>query len=229
MKSRPGQLSTEHWKKVAPFLVGGLLASAAILYVLAEFHEEISETWLINIEQSTMEAIHGHTSPFLTVFMFGLTFIGSMQALIPAVSLIALWQLQKHHTREALLIIIAVGGSAILNVALKLYFHRQRPDVPWALAREDAFSFPSGHSLAAITLYGILGYLLMSRIKGTLARAAVLGSLVLLVLGIGVSRIYLGVHYPSDVAAGYLSGLIWLSAVVSSDIMLRYRRAHPWR
>lgn len=123
---------------------------------------------------------------------------------------------------EALLTIFAVGGSALMNVGLKLYFHRQRPDVSWALAHESSFSFPSGHSVAAICLYGILAYVLIARVKSLSARAVILGTAVLLVLGIGLSRIFLGVHYPSDVAAGYLAGSIWLLTVISSD--LKYRR-----
>jgi undecaprenyl-diphosphatase len=113
-----------------------------------------------------------------------------------------------------------------MYVGLKLYFHRQRPDVPWFLAHESSFSFPSGHSVAAICLYGILGYVLTGRIQSLRARAATLGTAVFLVLGVGLSRVYLGVHYPSDVAAGYLAGLIWLLTVIGGDLRYRSLRAH---
>ncbi len=226
MNFRSGQVSRRRLKIVAPFLLGGLLASGIVLYAMAEFHEEISETWLRNIDQNIMGLMHGQASASLTVIMFALTFIGSIQVLVPAVALIALWLWHKQRTGEALLTIFAVGGSALMNVGLKLYFHRQRPEVSWALAHESSFSFPSGHSVAAICLYGILAYVVIARVKSLSARAAILGTAVLLVLGIGLSRIYLGVHYPSDVAAGYLVGSIWLLTIISSDLKYSRHQAH---
>jgi undecaprenyl-diphosphatase len=224
---RSSQVSLKRLKIVAPFLLGGLLASGAVLYGLAEFHEEISETWLRNMDRNVMELMHVHTSQTMTVIMFALTVIGSIQTVVLGVSLIALWLWHRDRKGEALLLILAVGGSAAMNVGLKLYFHRHRPDVAWALVRESSFSFPSGHSVAAISLYGILAYLLMNWAKSATARGAVLGTMILLVLGIGLSRIYLGVHYPSDVAAGYLAGLIWLLTIIGSDLMSRRYRVHP--
>jgi undecaprenyl-diphosphatase len=211
----------ELWKRVAPFLVGGLLTSLIVLYTLAEFHEELSEAWLTNIDQAVVDAIHRHVSPMATQMMLALTFIGSIRFVLPIVAVVALWRWLKHCRRDAFLILVAVGGSAALNIGLKLYFHRQRPDVPWALSEERSFSFPSGHSVAAITLYGILAYWMMKHFQGIAARAAIAMVGVLVILGIGVSRIYLGVHYASDVASGYLGGLLWLSAIVVSDLVLR--------
>jgi hypothetical protein len=75
---RSGQVSWRRLKIVAPFLLGGLLASGIVLYTMAEFHEEISETWLRNIDQSIMGRMHAQASPTLTVIMFALTFIGSV-------------------------------------------------------------------------------------------------------------------------------------------------------
>jgi len=209
------------WKRVAPFLLGGLLTSLIVLYTLAEFHEELSEAWLGNMDQSIVGTIHGHASPLTTQMMLALTFIGSIRIVVPVVAVVALWRWLKHCPKEAFLILVAVGGSAALNIGLKLYFHRQRPDVPWALSQEHGFSFPSGHSAAAITLYGILAYLAMQQFRSGVARAAIVMAAAVLILGIGVSRVYLGVHYPSDVASGYLAGLIWLSAIVGSDLVLR--------
>jgi len=151
----------EFWKRVAPFLLGGLLTSLIVLYTLAEFHEELSEAWLMNIDQSIVDTIHGHASPMATRMMLALTFIGSIRVIVPLVAVVALWRWLKHCRTDAFLILVAVGGSAALNIGLKLYFHRQRPDVPWALSEEHSFSFPSGHSVAAITLYGILAYRMM--------------------------------------------------------------------
>jgi hypothetical protein len=103
-----------------------------------------------------------------------------------------------------------------MYVGLKLYFHRQRPDVPWFLAHESSFSFPSGHSVAAICLYGILGYVLTGRIQSLRARAATLGTAVFLVLG-GWVKPSLSRSSLPERRRGWLSGGI--------DLALdRYRR-----
>lgn len=124
---RSDQVSRSRLKIVALFLLGGLLASGLVLYAMAELHEEISDAWLRNVDQNTMELIHGQASPTLTVIMFALTFVGSIQVILPAVSLVALWLWHKHRKGQALLAILAVGGSAAMNVGLKLYFHPTGP------------------------------------------------------------------------------------------------------
>jgi undecaprenyl-diphosphatase len=95
-----------------------------------------------------------------------------------------------------------------------LVFERPRPSPLWALAEEASFSFPSGHSVAAFAFYGVITYLIFRRLKGRAARVALISTASVFIVAIGASRVYLGVHYPSDVVAGYLVGLIWLATVV---------------
>ena len=108
-------------------------------------------------------------------------------------------------------------GAVILIGVLKLYFHRARPDVSWALAEEHSFSFPSGHSIVAVVLYGSLVYLGFPLLRQMWQRVVVSVVAVGMIAGIGLSRIYLGVHYPSDVAAGYLVGCAWLTTVMVAE------------
>jgi undecaprenyl-diphosphatase len=91
------------------------------------------------------------------------------------------------------------------------------------LIHERNFSFPSGHSTAAFALYGMLAYLLIDHMRSTAGKLVLLLVAVALVLGIGISRVYLGVHYPSDVAAGYLAGFIWLATLIGADLHVRHR------
>ena len=214
----------DRWKLAALYLMVGLVAAGVILFLLAEFHAEIREPFLSQLDRQSMQAIHSHVSARLTAFMLFCTFIGSVKVFLPATLLLAglLWW--RHKRQDALLLLIAVAGAAALNFSLKLHFRRLRPDVPWAFTHEHTFSFPSGHSLFAMVLYGVVTYLLLLRVRSGVGRSAMVVGALATVSAIGVSRVYLGVHYPTDVAAGYLVGLVWLGAAIGSDWNLRRQR-----
>lgn len=197
--------------------VVGLVGVGILLLALAGFHEEIAEPHLMSLDQQIQTAVHRFATPGLTQVMLGLTWIGSPNLLFPSTAVIAalLWWRRLH--QNAVTFLTAMTGAAILIVVLKLYFHRTRPDVPWALAEEHSFSFPSGHSIVAVVLYGSLVYLPFQHLRHPWERVAVSVLATGLILGIGLSRIYLGVHYPSDVAAGYLVGCSWLTTVMLAD------------
>ena len=105
---------------------------------------------------------------------------------------------------------VAIIGSGILIQSVKLTFHRARPDVFTPLLHETGYSFPSGHSLISIVVYGLFGYFAMHLFKHRAARFAVGVVTVAVIVAIGVSRVYVGVHYPTDVLAGWSLGLPWL-------------------
>src|SRR5204862_5520768 len=109
--------------------------------------------------------------------------------------------------------VIMVGG-VLINQLLKTLFHRSRPEL-WPGAQIAGFSFPSGHAMMSLCLFGTFIWLGMKYIKSGPARTAWTTLMVLLILLIGLSRIYLGAHFLSDVLAGYIAGGIWLVAVLS--------------
>ena len=208
-------------KQFVVSLVVGLLGVGALLLVLAEFHEEIAEPHLMYLDQLIQTMVHGFTSPDLTRIMFALAWIGSPNLLFPATLVIAAWLWWRRLRQNAVIVLTAMAGAAFLIWVLKLYFHRLRPDVSWAFADEHSFSFPSGHSITAVVFYGILVYLAFHHLRSARNRVAVVVLAAALILGIGLCRIYLGVHYPSDVAAGYLVGFSWLTTVMLADWNVR--------
>lgn len=111
--------------------------------------------------------------------------------------------------RYALFVLVASVGGWFLNAALKLLFSRPRPDIVPHLREVMTLSFPSGHALTSAAVYLTLGVLLMRVAKRPLARFYCLGVAMLATALVGVSRVYLGVHYPTDVLAGWLIGLSW--------------------
>src|SRR5260370_36869525 len=105
-----------------------------------------------------------------------------------------------------------MGGALVLDLALKYAFHRPRP-VPFFGAAPHSWSFPSGHSLFSFCIYGVLAGLFIARVKSWPLKIAIWCAAAALIGMIGLSRIYLGVHYPSDVLAGYLAWAGWVHAV----------------
>jgi undecaprenyl-diphosphatase len=115
----------------------------------------------------------------------------------------------------------ALAGGALLDLALKLAFRRPRPvwESPYLAA--SGWSFPSGHAMGSLIAYGMLAYLLVLHLRSRSARLAVAAGAILLVLAIGFTRLFLGVHYFSDVMAGYAAGTVWLAVCVSGLEVLR--------
>jgi undecaprenyl-diphosphatase len=122
-------------------------------------------------------------------------------------------------------VVVILGGEQLLNNVLKNLFQRTRPSpvVPGLFIAQQ-FSFPSGHAMTAMAFYCYVGYLSFRYVRGTW-RILVVLILAILVILIGVSRIYLGVHYLSDVIAGYLAGFLWTDMVIlGSQLLMRYPR-----
>ncbi len=118
--------------------------------------------------------------------------------------------------------VIAAGGSVVLILLLKAFFARPRPYFEQSLLLETYYSFPSGHAMEAGVLYGMLAYFAVLALGTWRTRAAVVfGTTSLLILLIGFSRIYLGVHYFSDVVAGFAAGGVWLSTCITAMEFVR--------
>ena len=109
---------------------------------------------------------------------------------------------------------ITVAGGGLLNLWLKSFFERERPNVN-RIIEAEGFSFPSGHSMGSMTYYGFLIYLVLRSKRKPYSKFGLGILLCLVILLIGISRIYLGVHYPSDVMAGYMAGSVWLVLCIS--------------
>jgi undecaprenyl-diphosphatase len=213
------------WKLFGALVLLGLVASAVMMMMLVEIHEHLAGRHMVGWDDRVQDEVHDDATPKLTRTAFALSRIGSPETLVPVIPIFAalLWWRRLRHA--AIVWTIATAGASVLVLLLKLHFHRIRPDLPWAFAHEPSFSFPSGHSVLAVVVYGTLIHLGMRLLSRTWERVAVLLAAGSLILGIGWSRIYLGVHYPSDVAAGYYIGAVWLGTVVGADWYVRRFRS----
>lgn len=130
---------------------------------------------------------------------------------------VAVWLAVHRNWRLFALWMCAILGGVILDEALKLAFHRARPAVASEFITTHSWSFPSGHAMNSLVGYATLAFLLRMHYTSSRARAAITLGAVLLIAAIGFSRLYLGVHYLSDVAAGYLAGTAWVVACIMVD------------
>lgn len=147
--------------------------------------------------------------PWLEEAVRDITGLGSMVVLVLVTAAAIFYLLLIGKWREALLVLVAVGGGQILSSLLKLGVDRPRPDLVPHLTEVQTLSFPSGHAMMAAVTYLTLGSMLAGIAPGRATKIYVLGIAVLVTLMVGVSRIYLGVHWPSDVLAGWCAGFAW--------------------
>lgn len=194
-------------------LILSLASSVVLLILFAWLSEEVFEGELRRFDMSVRMKVHEFFSPQVTKFMQAMTFLGSIGFLFTLFLVItAYWIIRKKY-RPAAWLAMAAGGSVILDVSLKLSFHRARP-TPFVGMAPSSYSFPSGHSLSSFCFYGVLAGLLCAHIQSAALRKAIWSAAALLVLAIGISRIYLGVHYPTDVIAGYIAAAAWVSSLL---------------
>jgi undecaprenyl-diphosphatase len=162
-------------------------------------------------------AVHSWASPPLTDCARGITLLGSSAFLLPLSALLC-WRFVKAGRKHAgIFLVIAAAGAQALDEAVKLLFHRQRPEAFFGYHDPASYSFPSGHAFSSLTFYGVLAVMVSVRIESRFRRAVLWAAAAILPLLIGFTRVYLGVHYPSDVLAGYAAAVIWMTAVCAGD------------
>ncbi len=185
----------------------------------------MSEGDTLGFDDAARLAVHQYASPVLTNVMQIASFLGStiFLAIFGIGIFIMFWLLKRH--RAATLFAITMAGASILLFTLKNGFQRARPEPFFETVLPVSYSFPSGHSLLSFCFYGLLAAILTARIERRFFQALIWVCAFLLIALVGFSRIYLGVHYPSDVLAGYTAAFIWVVAVAVADHILRDRKS----
>lgn len=178
------------------------------------------------VDQHVADWFHQRTTPGLTAAMQVITAFASplWVACAAVITGLVLWWKRCWYRLLALALVVP-GGMALLPL-LKMAFHRQRPNFEAALSIFQGYSFPSGHTLAATLLYGLLAVFAVLAVPAWRWRApAVLGA-VAMVLLVGFSRVYLGAHYVSDVLGALAAGVAWLALSLIAVDALRRSREH---
>jgi undecaprenyl-diphosphatase len=208
-------------ERLGPRMGIGLLAAAIVMVLFAVLASEVLEGETQHFDDAVRMTVYGIASPRATTVLHVITQLGSPLFLLPMTLVASLIFLRRRRIRGAILLTATMVGVSLLNWILKSVFQRPRPLPFFGLTVPASYSFPSGHSLAAFCFYGALAALVTARLRSTLWSAVVWAGAVVIIVTVGFSRLYLGLHYPSDIIGGYATGFVWVLTVASADRMFR--------
>jgi undecaprenyl-diphosphatase len=203
-------------------IMASLGAAVLALLFFAWLGSEVLEGDTQHFDQVVREWVHAYSSPGVTRVMNGISLLGYNVLIIELVIVLAVFA-KLRWRRAALWLIVTMTGSLVLDLTLKYIYHRTRPTAYFGMA-PHSYSFPSGHALCSFCFYGVLAGLLSARTKPLAWRLLIWFTAAALVIAIGLSRIYLGAHYPSDVVAGYLAATVWVGTIIVLDHIRKVRR-----
>ena len=191
-----------------------LVAASAVFTILATLVE--TRDPILQEDMQVLVWLHTHGNPAFTGFLVAVSTLHSLTgvAVFTVILAVALARMGKY--RWIATLVLAVGGGMLLNVALKYAFHRGRPVWEDPLLQISTPSFPSGHTAAATLFYGFLCVYIVSHVESLGLRIAAVAAGIFMVLLVAFARMYLGVHYPSDVLAAMSASTAWLVVSVAS-------------
>ena len=207
---------------LAAFLTVGLLAGVAAVAVFAAIASAVVEGLTQSFDEKVLRWLESQRTPLLDKVMLEITTLGSGVVLIMLVLVASVFLWQTQHKWSVYLLMLGVLGGKLFNSLLKEFFERPRPSIVQWVTETHSASFPSGHAMSAMVVYGSVAYLVARLDPRPALRRTTWILAVLVILAIGASRMYLGVHYPSDIIAGYLGGLAWLAFVASTLTALQF-------
>ena len=169
---------------------------------------------IAQFDTSVISFVQGMETPWLTSTMkFFTTLANTKSVIVIALIAFVLLYFAFRYRQQAFLLIVVIGGTVVLNTMLKHYFKRERPEIH-RIMDANGFSFPSGHSMIAFSLYTIIVYIAWRNVKTTLSRTLLILSAAFMIIMTGISRIYVGVHYPSDVVGGFAASALWVTIAI---------------
>jgi len=206
-----------------PVVIRGAIAFLVCLVEFGLIAWLVSQPGIPPIDAAATAFLHGLASPTLEALMDAATFVGSSPVLAAVVGLTVVLLLARGRRMEAIFIAVALVGTLALNDTLKLLVQRPRPGFDWAGVWPET-GFPSGHSMNSFVVYLAIA-LVIWRLGGRRAGMVALVLAIVLAVSVGISRIYLGAHWLSDVIGGYLAGALWLLILMAAwDLVSRLRR-----
>lgn len=224
-KTRTGQSSLilkSPLSQIVGRLTLAVVLAAAAMFVFIRLAHEVGEGETLRIDGAAMHYVHTHHDPLLFSIMTAISWLAGpvFQAVVLVGCVLYFAATKRFRPQGATMLIGGVGGMALI-VGLKHLFHRPRPDV---IFQHLGYSFPSGHSFFAVIVYGMLAYWLTREVP--VRRRLLTWTLAITgILLVGFSRVFIGEHYPSDVAAGFLVALPWVWGCLAIGAELHQRRA----
>ena len=200
----------------------GLLTCFSIIFIVAQISDEVIDREAFAFDRTILLWIHSFTNPVLDRVMYFFTRLNDPDtASLLAITVITIFLIKRFYS-EARIFAIACFGGVILSYGLKSFFGKIRPNLWESAVVDNSFSYPSGHALGSTILYGFIAYILATRYH-QFARF-IYSAAVLLIGTIGLSRLYFGVHWPTDIIGGYGIGFLWLTFCIT---MLKLQKLKP--
>ena len=190
-----------------------LIIFTLVFGIIAFFHESRLGKW---IDNEVYEFIYASESFITTSILLGATKIGEVWAMLSLSLMLIAYLMLKRCKIEALFFVLVMGLSSILNPVLKNIFDRERPTL-LRLIDITGFSFPSGHAMGSTAFFGSVMFIINRKMSGA-DKGIIIGLCALMILMVSISRVYLGVHYPTDIVAGIIGGVF---CIVLSTLILR--------
>jgi undecaprenyl-diphosphatase len=191
----------------------GIVSCLIIIYVVAQISDEVLDREAFAFDKIILLWIHSFSNPTLDRIMHTITRLNDPEVVSVVAGIALVLLLWKRYYPEAKIFVINCTGGVVLSYGLKSVFGKTRPDLWESAIEEVSFSYPSGHALGSTVLYGFLAYILATRYPQFswpiyIAAVALIGA-------IGSSRLYLGVHWPTDIIGGYGIGFLWLTFCIT--------------
>lgn len=224
-----GKVAHNFYATFGIFLLAGASVAIAGTYAFAKFAGHVTSGSTQAFDEAVLRWIGTHQSRSLEPVILEITFLGTGTVVMMIVAVAALFLWLSRHRYSAVLLMIATFGGILLNNLLKVGFGRPRPAVfEWG-SHAMSSSFPSGHAMSAAVVYSTVAYLAARLQKKLWHRALTMCAAVIVILVIAATRLYLGVHYPSDVIAGIIIGLAWAAFCMATleAIQVYARRRAP--
>jgi undecaprenyl-diphosphatase len=210
-------------------VLGGIFCILASLG-FAWLAKSIFADRFVAFDDAVITWLHGYWGPTTDQVMLFFTTLGDSLVLGTFIALAAFALWRRGRWIDGAGLILAAGGGGIVNQLLKALFERARPSLFPGPFHLTSYSFPSGHSMGAMMCYGMFAFVGVRLVRGRLARWAIILLAGLIIGCVGLSRVYFGVHYPTDVIGGYIAGALWLAisilAVLAAEERAR-RVAQP--
>jgi membrane-associated phospholipid phosphatase len=219
------------YRNISLVVLTGLLLSGISLFLFGHVAEDLLEQdTMVRFDLAFASELHRMVmnNPTVIEFFRFISLYGFRMILVLGVIFALVFIAQKRWFYLLIWAVTLIGGD-FLNFLIKSIFARARPEFADPFAQEIGFSFPSGHAMLSFIAYGMAAYLLCLYVKNHYARILIVFVAVMLILLIGISRLYLGVHYLSDVVGGFLAGGMWLATCITAVRIYRHEHVPSQR
>lgn len=203
-------------------IILGAFLTIFSLYFFLKIGSEIFNENILLLDNSFSNLVYSFRTDSLNSLMIFLTNLASPYLLF-AGAIISAFFISLYRKKDAVIFLSILSSAVLANVILKFIYQRPRPD-EFPLIHESSYSFPSGHAMNAFMFYSLLAYFIYRETKSLKATFLVSIFCAIIILLVGFSRIYLGIHYPSDVLGGFIAGFLWLSFAIIFEKAIIFKR-----